>query len=287
MKIRRIAQAKVNLCLHVTGQRGDGYHLLDSLVMFADLGDVLTFSPTEMLTLTIDGPFGSGLAGAQDNLILRAARCFPTGRGCAIHLQKNLPVASGIGGGSADAAAALQGLAEVWDVDLPDSRAQLSLGADVPVCVAGGAVRMQGVGEVITPVSGLPDLPVVLVNPGVGVSTPEIFASLAEKENPPITTPPTGARNIGQTVDWLSAQRNDLQMAAERRIPVISDVLAAFENAGTALARMSGSGATCFGIFETTQEAAAAAETLQQHHPDWWVQQTILRGSNDAGHHKI
>ncbi|MBV1863609.1 MAG: 4-(cytidine 5'-diphospho)-2-C-methyl-D-erythritol kinase [Rhodobacteraceae bacterium] len=275
MTIRIAARAKVNLCLHVTGQRGDGYHLLDSVVTFADVADILTFKPAENLTLTIDGPFADGLSGDDDNLILQAARCFANPAGAKIHLQKNLPVASGIGGGSADAAAALLGLSQLWNCDLPDAAVQLSLGADVPVCVVGETVRMQGVGEDLSPITGLPALPAILINPGIAVSTPSVFKALAKKNNTQI-----GAGEA--SLDWLSAQRNDLQEPATSLAPMIAEVVTMLEESSALLARMSGSGATCFGIFRTMETAQAVAAKLSEKHPDWWVQATTLNRSNDA-----
>lgn len=270
MTIKQVAQAKINLCLHVVGQRDDGYHLLDSVVGFADIGDVLTFEPAEITTLTIDGPFADGLSGVDDNLILKAARCFLGQKGAAIHLEKNLPVASGIGGGSADAAAALRGLAELWAEPVPPAAMQLALGADVPVCMASGTVRMQGIGEDVSALKGIEPRPLVLVNPGVSVSTPVVFKALQSKENAPLSE---------QTTDgwaWIAAQRNDLQTPAIAAEPVISDVLDALGQNGATLARMSGSGATCFGTFDTDATAAAAADSISIRYPDWWVQTTRL-----------
>ena len=281
------ARAKVNLCLHVTGQRADGYHLLDSLVAFADFGDFLTFVPHEAVSLTIDGPFSGGLAGAQDNLILQAARCYQAGTGCAIHLQKNLPLAAGIGGGSADAAAALHGLASIWQLPLPEAQVQLSLGADVPVCVFGQPARMRGTGGDITALHGLPDLPVVLVNPGTGISTQKVFCNLTGKSNDPVADWPQEKLSLPQTIDWLARQRNDLETTAIRSDPIIADVLAALELTDAGLARMSGSGATCFGIFNQRSFAERAAQTIAAEHPGWWVQPTVLRGSGHAGHDEI
>ena len=270
MTTKQIARAKVNLSLHVVGQRDDGYHLLDSIVGFADYGDVLTFEPADVTSLTIGGPFADGLSGEDDNLILKAARCFSGAKGAAIHLEKNLPVASGIGGGSADAAAALRGLAELWDEPLPALPLQLALGADVPVCMAQGAVRMRGIGEDISPIKDLTAKPMILVNPGVSVSTPTVFKALDTKENPPI------AAQTEDGWDWISAQRNDLQKPAIMAEPVIADVLGAIAKAGATLTRMSGSGATCFGIFETEAKAAKAAKTIAANHSEWWVQTTRL-----------
>lgn len=270
MTTKQIARAKVNLSLHVVGQRADGYHLLDSIVGFADYGDVLTFAPADVTSLTIGGPFAAGLSGEDDNLILKAARCFSGAKGAAIHLEKNLPVASGIGGGSADAAAALRGLSALWGEPLPALPLQLALGADVPVCLADGVVRMQGIGEDIATVSGIESKPMLLVNPGVSVSTPTIFKALATKSNPPIEP---------QTDDgwgWIASQRNDLQAPAIATAPVIADVLDQIAQTGATLSRMSGSGATCFGVFVTDEQAASAAATISANHPDWWVQTTRL-----------
>ncbi len=270
MTTKQIARAKINLCLHVVGQRGDGYHLLDSIVGFAEFGDVLTFDLADTTTLTIDGPFADGLSGSDDNLIVQAARCFSGRQGATIHLEKNLPVSSGIGGGSADAAAALQGLSALWNEPMPDAATQLKLGADVPVCVQGGMVRMRGIGEVISPLSGINPLSLVLVNPNVSVSTPTIFKALSSKENPPI---------VDQSNDpwsWISDQRNDLQAAAIVVEPVIATALDQIARTGPMLARMSGSGATCFGVYQTDQAAAAAALEISKAYPEWWVQTTRL-----------
>lgn len=271
--IRQVARAKINLCLHVTGQRTDGYHLLDSIVGFAEYGDVLTFEPADSVSLSISGPFGAGLGGADDNLILKAARCFgkTAGQGAAIHLEKNLPVASGIGGGSADAAATLHGLSELWGLPLPDAAKQLTLGADVPVCVSGKTVRMRGIGEVIDPLPNPPDLPIVLINPGVSVATPDVFKALACKDNPAIDN-----NDAADWVRWLITQRNDLQTPAIANAPEISLVLNALAETGAVLHRMSGSGATCFGIYDSDLSATAAADKVIESHPDWWVQTTRL-----------
>ena len=270
MTTKQIAQAKINLCLHVIGQRQDGYHLLDSIVGFTEFGDVLTFERADTTTLTIDGPFADGLSGSDDNLILQAARCFSGRKGATIHLKKNLPVASGIGGGSADAAAALRGLSALWDEPLPDVAAQLKLGADVPVFVQGGMVRMRGIGEVISPLNRVNPLPIVLVNPNVSVSTPMVFKALKSKENTPTEEQTSDAWG------WISDQRNDLQSAAIVLEPVIATALDQIDCTDPMLARMSGSGATCFGIYQTDKSAAAAAREISNAHPEWWVQTTRL-----------
>lgn len=259
------APAKVNLCLHVTGQRADGYHLLDGLVAFADIGDRVTV--TQGQGLSIAGPQAGGLEPAEDNLCLRAARAM--GGGVAVALEKVLPVASGIGGGSADAAAVLRAMARMGR-PLPEPSAVLALGADVPVCLAGHAARMQGVGEVLTPVA-LPDAWLVLANPGVAVSTPQVFRALARRDNPPMQPLPV-LRDAAGLAAWLAGQRNDLEPPATALAPVIAKVGAALASRpGCLLARMSGSGATCFGLFPDGESAAAARDALAADHPEWWV----------------
>ena len=268
MTVQEAAPAKLNLALHVTGQRVDGYHLLDSLVVFAAAGDAVQLDPGP-LSLRIDGQFGAGLS-ADDNLCLDAARM--AGANAAITLTKNLPVASGIGGGSADAAAVLRGLARMGAV-LPDRPERL--GADVPVCLASRPLRMRGVGEVLDPVPDMPDLHLVLVNPGVGISTPQIFKALVQKDNPPL--PPLPDRfDLAGLVDYLKTCRNDLQAPAEALCPAVTDVLAALRAEGALLARMSGSGATCFGIFADAAAAGLAAYRIGTGPGDWWITATGL-----------
>lgn len=266
-----LAAAKINLCLHVTGQRADGYHLLDSLVVFAGVGDRLSFTPADDLRLTIGGPQAANLPIADDNLILRAARAFAVARGAHIHLEKHLPIASGIGGGSADAAAALRSLSRIWGLPLPDAARVLALGADVPVCMASRAVRMAGIGEVLSPVPPLPPAHLVLINPGIAVSTPAVFAALPSKTNPPLPEIPQFA-SLTDFGHWLSAQRNDLEAPALALAPVIASVKATLAaQPGCHIARMSGSGATCFGLFATKALAETAAQTIARGQPGWWV----------------
>jgi 4-diphosphocytidyl-2-C-methyl-D-erythritol kinase len=264
----RFAPAKVNLYLHVTGKRADGYHLLDSLAVFPDVGDVVGAAAAEALTLTVGGPCGEGLAGEADNLVLRAARKLAPERGAALRLTKYLPVASGIGGGSADAAAALNLLSEFWGVaaDLP--AIALQLGADVPVCLASRPARMQGVGEILLPAPVLPDFGMVLVNPGVAVPTPCVFKARQGAFSPPPELPEAWD-DVDAMVADLRACTNDLQEAAISIAPVIAKVLAVLAALpGAKLARMSGSGATCFAIFETKTRAAEAAGLVPK---DWWA----------------
>lgn len=261
------APAKINLALHVTGRRGDGYHLLDSLVAFARIGDVVHLSPGP-LSLTLDGPFADpGLSG-DDNLCLRAARL--AGANVAIRLEKHLPVASGIGGGSADAAAVLRGLRRMG-LNLPPQ--PKSLGADVPVCLLSAPARMQGVGEVVTPLPPLPDLHLVLVNPRIAIHTPQVFAQMTRRDNPALPPIPDFA-DAAALIDWLGATRNDLETPALHIAPVIAEVLAALSAEGALFRRMSGSGATCFGLFAAKQAAEDAAASLSGR--GWWAVPTEL-----------
>ncbi|SFS22138.1 4-(cytidine 5'-diphospho)-2-C-methyl-D-erythritol kinase [Yoonia litorea] len=276
---RIAAPAKVNLTLHVTGQRADGYHLLDSLVVFADVGDVITVEAADDLTLTVDGPFGAGVPTDQSNLILRAAQVLAEARGVSqgarLHLEKNLPHAAGIGSGSSDAAATLSLLADLWQVDplKADDPRVLELGADVPVCAAGPKPqRMRGIGEVLSSVPPLPEVALVLVRPPVAVPTGPVFQGLATKTGEPMTGVPE-ALDFPKFVNWLSRQRNDLQTPAIGIAPVIGQVIDVLQmQDGAALAAMSGSGATCFGAFATLSQAQDAASQIRSAHPDWWVE---------------
>ena len=265
------APAKINLTLHVTGQRQDGYHLLDSLVVFANVGDSIVVRDAAWLSLSVTGPCAAGVPSDETNLVMKSARLLGAA-GADIALEKRLPVASGIGGGSADAAAALRALAELWGCDLPKTSELLSLGADVPVCLTSQPARMSGIGEVLAEGPMMPDFWLVLVNPGVAVSTPEIFRALASKNNAPM---PDILPEFGTAADfasWLATQRNDLQPPAETLQPAISTVLAALtETSECLISRMSGSGATCFGMFANEASARAASAHIQAGHPNWWV----------------
>ena len=278
MHLKVQAPAKINLALHVTGQRADGYHLLDSLVTFTDFGDELTFVAADTDELTIGGPFAEQLHGTESNLVIKARdalRALAAGRPCppvSIHLIKNLPIASGLGGGSSDAAAALRGLNEFWGLSLSLkelSAAGLALGADVPMCLAGKPLRATGIGEEITLLDAFPALDLVLVNPGVAVSTPAIFKALLKKDNRPMSSK-ANLSSFHAACEFLSAQHNDLQRPAIALEPVIADCLAALEDSGAMLVRMSGSGATCFGIFTNAANAARAARNISAKHPQWW-----------------
>jgi 4-diphosphocytidyl-2-C-methyl-D-erythritol kinase len=271
--VTEFAPAKLNLCLHITGRRADGYHLLDSLVVFAGVGDRVTATPDTGLSLKLTGPEAFGLDGGQDNLVLRAAHVMGA-KDVALVLDKQLPVASGIGGGSADAAATLRALARMTGGPLPDTAALLGLGADVPVCLSGRPLRMRGVGEDLQPLPPLPPFWLVLVNPRVPLPTPQVFAALNLRHNPPVPDLPAAALGSASALAaWLTDQtRNDLVTPALQIAPVLSRVQAALANVpGCLLARMSGSGGTHFGLFASEAMAMAASRSLRAAYPDWWV----------------
>ncbi|MBR0645105.1 4-(cytidine 5'-diphospho)-2-C-methyl-D-erythritol kinase [Plastoroseomonas hellenica] len=268
------APAKLNLFLQVTGRRPDGYHLLDSLVVFADIGDALDAAPAEALSLTLDGPEAGALAAEPDNLALRAARALADATDvapqAALRLTKRLPVASGIGGGSADAAAALRVLARLWNLRLPADRMTeiaLSLGADVPVCLASVPHRMRGVGEVLSAAPALPEFGLVLANPRIALSTPSVFRALAGRHSGAAALP-AGWDDAHAMAADLASLANDLEPPAIAICPAVAEVLAALRALpGALLARMSGSGATCFAIMPDAESAARAAASLPAA---WW-----------------
>ncbi|MGV1957892.1 4-(cytidine 5'-diphospho)-2-C-methyl-D-erythritol kinase [Agrobacterium sp. 22-214-1] len=276
------APAKINLALHVTGQRADGYHLLETLVTFTEAGDTIRIRDADADSFSISGPFGDLLRAGDggDNLVTRARDLLrdalaSTGQPAppvAIHLEKNLPVASGIGGGSADAAATLRGLLRHWRAGIaPDALAStaLTLGADVPMCLESRSLIARGIGEDIEPVTDLPELAMVLANPLKAVSTPEIFRRLQTKTNPPLPASAT----IGW-MDFLAQSRNDLQPPAQALLPEIGEIIGLLSQEGAALVRMSGSGATCFGIFHSLEAARKAETSLRKKRPGWYFQAT-------------
>jgi 4-diphosphocytidyl-2-C-methyl-D-erythritol kinase len=313
--VRVAAPAKLNLYLHVTGRRAGGeaavsrnigaprddmasgasrggYHTLDSLIAFAGLADRVTASPAPPgdITLTIDGPFAEAIATTgEDNLVLRAARALAaatgTDAGARLHLTKNIPVAAGLGGGSADAAAALRALTELWGVDAAPhlDRIALALGADVPVCLASQPSFVTGIGEVVMPAPALPDAGLLLVNPGVAVETAAVFAAFdrTERQTSGSASSPAGpfAGSFADSFDSVAAlaaalapARNDLTVAAQGLVPAIGEVLTALTAADNCrLARMTGSGATCFGLFDNTGAAEAARAAIARSHPGWWA----------------
>lgn len=296
MAIKVFAPAKINLSLHVTGQRSDGYHLLDSLVTFGPMGDWLYIQDGNTLSLTVEGPEAKGVPADMSNLVMKAADLLADGRGAAMTLHKYLPASSGIGGGSADAAAAVRGLMAHWRIggdwqdveDIPDDvAARISrletLGADVPMCLLNRPARVRGIGEDIQPVP-LGAIPAVLVNPRVEVSTPAVFRALSSKDNPPMPEALPRFGGVQDFVPWLAQQRNDLQTPAIALEPVIGSVLDRLEQTeGCMLARMSGSGATCFAIYPTEAQAKAAAEKLHADHQGWWVAGGILNDQFKRG----
>jgi 4-diphosphocytidyl-2-C-methyl-D-erythritol kinase len=281
MLVSEQAHAKINLALHITGRRKDGYHELDSIVAFADVADVLTIAPADRVSLDITGPFGSELPRDGMNSVLSAWRLlddFSRRRGAALapvkfNLNKNLPVASGIGGGSADAAAALRGLIRLFDIAVsePDlSALALRLGADVPVCLLQQSSRMRGIGEIIEPVKI--DLPegIVLVNPRIPASTSKVFESLNLQYGQSLGA---AIGNVSDIENW----RNDLTAPAVTLIPEIADVVGSLIfQPDTICSRMSGSGATCFSLFASLEKAQIAADAIAEKHPGWWVVATTL-----------
>src|SRR5262245_61141780 len=276
------APAKVNLTLHVLGRRADGYHELESLVAFAGVGDALTFAPGGALALKVSGPTAAAAGDVADNLVLKAARVLAAGvAGLKLGrfaLSKRLPAAAGLGGGSADAAAALRLLARANAISLEDPRllqAARATGADVPVCLDPRVRLMRGIGDILSQPLDLPRLSAVLVNPGVAVATKDVFAALTLPPAAPAAQAdaPAGVALL----DEIDKGRNDLEGPAIELEPAIAEVLAVLRKLpGCRFARMSGSGATCFALFDTTATANAAARTLRVGYPAWWVRATTL-----------
>ena len=285
--ITQKANAKINLYLHVTGRRDDGFHALDSLVVFADVGDSLSVRlvpGSNELTLKTSGPFGAEVPSDDSNLVIKAAKLLQETHhiqmGAEILLEKNLPVSSGIGGGSADAAATLRALSELWGIEIEIGMGDLKLdlktlghklGADVPVCLMGKNVFMSGIGEILTPAAKLPQCWLVLANPGCEVSTPDVFKNRRDEFSSPagFDEAPADAARLAQII---RDRKNDLFQSALSIRPEIGGVIDALESLdGALLARMSGSGATCFAIFASKAGAEAGAERLSRGNPGWWV----------------
>lgn len=264
-----IAFAKINLALHVRRRREDGYHELETLFAFADDGDVLTAEPANMLSFEICGPFAAGLGTGEDNLVLRAARALQTsGQGARLILEKKLPIASGIGGGSADAAAALRLLSRLWNVEADLYAVAVSLGADVPACLLSRTVLGRGIGDELMPcnIAGVSGSPILLVNPRVACPTGPVFGAWDQLDR-------------GQLDDsnWLGG-RNDLQAPAIGLVPEIAEILEWLQRQeGAQIARMSGSGATCFALFESDAQRDAACAMIAADHPNWWTMAANLR----------
>jgi 4-diphosphocytidyl-2-C-methyl-D-erythritol kinase len=286
-----IAPAKVNLTLRVLGRRADGYHEIESLVAFASFGDTLSFSAGDELALTVSGPLAAQAGEGADNLVLKAARALAAripGIGLGVFaLDKRLPVAAGLGGGSADAAAALRLLARANGLAIGDPRlyeAARATGADVPVCLDPRARVMRGIGEKLSPPLLLPELPALLVNPGVPLATKAVFAGWTPAAVAPSPFDIDAAAKIvdrERCLQLLIAEANDLETAAIALAPVIAELLAALRALpGCRLARMSGSGATCFALFSSTAAATAAAKTMSGKYPHWWVRPSTFGGSD-------
>ncbi|MGU3400225.1 4-(cytidine 5'-diphospho)-2-C-methyl-D-erythritol kinase [Brucellaceae bacterium D45D] len=281
--VSRLAPAKINLALHVTGRRDDGYHLLDMLVVFAADGDRISVQASGHDRFAISGPFAKTIPLDGDNLVLKARDALRTHFGrdlppIAIHLEKNLPIASGIGGGSSDAAATLLALVDFWQLEAGfDTLAQigLTLGADLPMCLHGAAfgtaLSVRGIGEALMPLP-LPSLPLLLVNDGTALSTPSVFSALKNRNNAPLaSSPDTDLKTLCQ---WLKSTRNDLLPAARTLAPQIAQNLELLRENHALYAQMSGSGATCFGIFADDESAARTATAIHARHPGWFVMQT-------------
>jgi 4-diphosphocytidyl-2-C-methyl-D-erythritol kinase len=277
----QLAPAKVNLALHVTRRREDGYHDLESLVVFADVADELAATPAAVDSLTVGGPFAKALGVGETNLVSRAVAAFrarwpdAVETGLALHLTKNLPVAAGIGGGSADAAAALRMMASLSNrpiavSELADMAA--GLGADVPACLVSTPLVARGVGEVLSPLPEFPACHIVLVNPMVPLATADVFRRLRAHDNYPLPELPSPLTRPAQLGLWLAETRNDLQPPAVKLVPVIGEIVAHMaETQGCMLARMSGSGATVFGLFGSSGQAHQAAQVMRAANADHWV----------------
>lgn len=289
-----IAPAKVNLALHVVGRRADGFHLLDTLVAFTGDGDLLEVEDGAEDDFFVSGHYAAHVPIGSGNLVTRARDLLRETFGgdahapVRLHLEKNLPVASGVGGGSADAAAALRLLARHWDLAINETdliRLGLRLGADVPMCLASKPLIARGIGEALETLPAFPALPLVLVNPNIPLSTPEVFSALERRHNAPLPAL-EDLPDAATAVRWLDGARNDLEMPARRLVPQIEDGLGALRRAGALTARMSGSGATCFGIFSSADAAARARRALACEHPEWFVleTETLAAEQPDADH---
>jgi 4-diphosphocytidyl-2-C-methyl-D-erythritol kinase len=283
VKMSETARAKINLFLHVGERRPDGFHPLQSLAVFTEFGDALEAEAAGDLSLSLAGPFAAQL-GDADNLVLKAARLLAERAGrpaqAKLILTKNLPVASGIGGGSADAAAALRALIELWQLNLEEGvmgEIAAALGSDVPVCLKSAHAFMEGRGEILNPLTTLPRLPLLLVNPGVAVSTRDIFAGLSDRRGTGLNLPKGGFDDVADLLRFLESTGNDLEAPARALQPVIGQVLAALGVVpGCLFARMSGSGATCFALLPDDDASIRAAEVLRRQHPGWWIQPSFV-----------
>ena len=318
--LRLAAPAKLNFFLHITGRRSDGYHELESLAGFTAFGDVLEIAEAEELSLTVEGEFagvlqeapsppaGEGWGGGEpriqassmwqgppphpspqggrENLVLRAARALQShtaiSKGAHIRLIKHIPVGAGLGGGSSDAAATLLGLRELWQAQVDDDALAalgLTLGSDVPVCLAGRMAWISGIGESVTPVAGTPRVWVVLVNPGVPLLTADVYRRF-EGSFSPVSPRVESVGSAEELAALMRSRRNDLEAPAIALLPVIDECLAQLRATDCLIARMSGSGATCFALYEQEAQAGAAAQAIIKNQPGWWVQATTLMGQD-------
>ena len=285
MRVR--APAKLNLFLHVGERRSDGFHALESLVVFVEETDILVIERADELSLTVVGPFADALKEVPDNLVLRAARALDATRGAAITLEKNLPIAAGIGGGSADAGAALRGLNAFWRLERdPGELSEIAsaIGSDVPACVLSQPAWIAGRGEIVRGVGTISPFELVLVNPTIRLATASVFAGLNVRTGIGAMSPPGDEiASVWDLVAYLADSGNDLEGPACAIAPSIDEVLEALAHEpGCVLAQMSGSGATCFGIFQEGPWARGAAERIVHDHPDWWVRGTRIGPSDFA-----
>ena len=291
--VKVFSPAKVNLTLHVTGQRDDGYHELDTLVAFADVGDTVIVKEADRRALEITGPMSRGVPADARNLVTQVAASFWHHGPLAITIEKILPTMAGIGGGSADAAACFRAIKRLVSMragqpveavtDLKSVSILARLGADIPMCVTSTPARAQGIGDQVKPIERFPLLPAVLVNPGIPVPTRTVFEKIEYKTPPPMAEPLPAFKDVFEVSDWLGQQRNDLQVPACVLTPGVAQVLDALgQNKSVLVHRMSGSGATCFGLCSSREDANAVATDISAAHPDWWVQATTLGDQSHA-----
>lgn len=285
-----LAPAKINLALHVTGRRADGYHLLESLVVFTRFGDRVEIEPAESDRFSVAGRYATCVPIDNSNLVVKAREALRSRAGqqstppVAIRLEKNLPAASGVGGGSSDAAAVLRGLVRTWELDIDEAelmRIGLTLGADVPMCLSAKPLVARGVGDELSQVPDFPALALVLVNPAVAVSTLDVFNALEKRDNEGLPPLPRSF-DFHSMRNWLEITRNDLEAPAQAIQPPIGRALSLLNRAGSGFSRMSGSGATCFGLFETGNVAKRAAAEIRSREPDWFVAATRSIASEGA-----
>ena len=297
MALTEIAPAKINLALHVTGQRDDGYHLIETVVTFSNSGDIVTVEAAPEDTFSMSGRFSQGLSreagGSDGNLVLRARDALREALAeeglsappVAIHLEKNLPVASGIGGGSADAAATLRALLRHWHAAPAAAtldKLALKLGADIPMCMVGKPLMASGVGENIALLPGMPSFHCIIANPLQPVSTPQVFQRLTEKNNPSMGLLPA-LSSAADWLSWLGSLRNDLEPPARQVQSRVAELSGLLKDTGAALVRMSGSGASCFALYETEAQASDSLAKLTAARPQWFFMQTRTVGRGETG----